>query len=110
AGRDPSCNRSKGGQNGSRPAPDGEVSLGVEPVEPGDVAAGDFEDVLGAGVLEVAGDDLLRFGPGRGLVRVVAGPHHAVDADELATLHPDMIEDIGGPHLPREILARLQLY
>src|SRR5207248_4415907 len=31
------------------------------------------------------------------------------DADELAALHPDIVEDVGGPHLPLEILARLQL-
>src|SRR6266851_506891 len=86
------------------------AALCRETVESGGVAAGDLEDVLGAGVLEVAGDDLLRMRPGRGLVRVVARPHHPVDADELAALHPDVIEDVGGPHLPREILARLQLY
>src|SRR5260370_41936107 len=84
--------------------------LRVEAVAPGDVAAGDLEDVLGRRVLEVAGDDLLRLRPRRGLVRVVRRPHHPVDADELAALHPDMIKDVGGPHLPREILARLQFY
>src|SRR5260370_31714812 len=84
--------------------------LRVEAVAPGDVAAGDLEDVLGRRVLEVAGDDLLRLGPRRGMVRGVRRPHHAVDADELAALHPDVIKDVGGPHLPREILARLQFY
>src|SRR6266851_1638846 len=89
---------------------DYQAALCRETIESGDVAAGDLEDVLGAGVLEVAGDDLLRMRPGRGLVRVVRRPHHAVDADELAALHPDIIEDVGRPHLPREILARLQSY
>src|ERR1700732_5547530 len=87
-----------------------EIWLCRKPIESGNVAAGDLEDVLGAGVREVARDDLLRMRPGRGLVRVVRRPHHPVDADELAALHPDMIEDVGGPHLPCEILARLQLY
>src|SRR5437870_2352013 len=86
------------------------AGLRRKPIESGGVAAGDLEDVLGAGVLEVAGDDLLRMRPGRGLVRVVRRPHHPVDADELAALHPDIIEDVGGPHLPLEILARLQIY
>ena len=45
--------------------------LGVEAVEPGGVAARDLELVLGAGILEVARDDLLRVRPGRGLVRIV---------------------------------------
>src|SRR5882724_5147156 len=85
------------------------AGLRRKPVEPGGIAAGDLEDVLGAGVLEVARDDLLRMRPGRGLVRVVRRPHHPVDTDELAALHSDIIEDVGGPHLSREILARLQL-
>src|SRR5271154_4230129 len=52
-----------------------------EPVKPRDIAAGDLEPVFRARVLEVALDDLLRVRPGRRLMRVVARPHHAVDAD-----------------------------
>src|SRR5215469_16704442 len=80
-----------------------------EPVKLGDVTAGDLESVRGAGVFEVALDDLLRMRPGRGLVRVVTRPHDAVHADKVATGDADKIVDIGRPHLPPEILARLQL-
>src|SRR6516225_1174896 len=83
--------------------------LSVEAVEPGGVAAGDLELVLRTCVLEVAGDDLLRVRPGRGLVRIVGRPHQFVDADELSALNADIVVDIGGPHLTLEILARLEL-
>src|SRR5438309_8271392 len=85
------------------------AALRLETVEPGGIAAGDLEDVLGAGVLEVARDDILRMRPGRGLVRVVRRPHHPVDADEVAVRDADEIVDIGRPHLPPEIFAGLQL-
>src|SRR5215472_11397423 len=92
------------------PATGGELSrLGVEAVEPGGVAAGDLELVLGASILEVACDDLLRMRPGRGLVRVVGRPHQLVDADEMAAGDTDKVVDIGGPHLALKVLARLQL-
>src|SRR6267143_3849561 len=82
---------------------------GVEAVEPGGVGAGDLELVLGARILEVARDDLLRVRPGRGLVRVVGRPHHLVDADEMAAGDADEVVDIGGPHLALEVFARLEL-
>src|SRR6516225_11491116 len=92
-----------------RPSGHGEssASLRVEAVEAGGVAAGDLELVLSAGFLEVARHNFLRVRPGRGLVRVVGGPHQLVDADEMAAGHTDEVVDIGGPHLALEILARL---
>ena len=39
------------------------AGLGVEAVEPGGVAAGELEGVLGAGILEGTGDDLDVFAP-----------------------------------------------
>jgi len=82
---------------------------GVETVEPGGVGAGDLELVLGAGILEVARDDLLRMRPGRSLVRVVGRLHHLVDTDEMAAGDADKVVDVGRPHLALEVLARLQL-
>src|SRR5437016_7193019 len=82
---------------------------GVEAVEPGGVGAGDLELVFGAGILEVARDDLLRVRPGRSLVRVVGRPHHLVDTDEMAAGDADEVVDVGGPHLALKVLARFQL-
>src|ERR1051325_3196350 len=113
--RDPFVSRWKR-MDGSRPWPGSRLgvarwwSLHVEAVELGDVAAGDLEHLLGARILEVARDDLLRMRPGRGLVRVIRGPHHPIDTDKPAALYPDIIVDVCRPHLPPEILARLQLH
>src|SRR5580704_16057573 len=85
------------------------VRLSVETVEPGGVGAGDLEAVFGAGVLEVARDDVLRMRPGRSLVRVIRRPHQLVDADEVPVGDADIVIDVGGPHLTLEILARFQL-
>src|SRR5438309_8651282 len=85
------------------------AALRLETVEPGGIAAGNLEFVLGARVLEVARYDLLRMRPGRGLVRVVGRPHQLVDADEMAALDADEVVDVRGPHLTLEVLAGLQL-
>src|SRR5690349_13380561 len=82
--------------------------LGVEAVEPGGVRAGDLEAVLGAGVLEVARDDLLGMRPGRGLMRIVRRPHQLVDPDKVAVGDADIIIDVGGPHLALKIFAGLE--
>src|ERR1700690_1411792 len=86
----------------------GRSASDVEPVKRGDVAARDLEAILGAGALEVALDDLLRMRPGRGLVRVVARPHHGVDTDKARVRPATEIVEKGPPHLAAEILARLQ--
>src|SRR5215472_5456827 len=100
------------GGNGSirlETAPESERPSGVEAIEPGGVGAGDLEAIFGAGVLEIARDNLLRVRPGRGLVRVVGRPHQFVDTYEVAALVADIVVDVGGPHLALEVFARLQL-
>src|SRR5262245_15962050 len=102
-------NRASGGllqPTASAPAP--RSGSEREAVELGDVAARDPEAIVRAGLLEVAGDDLLRMGPRRSLVRVVRGPHQLVDADKVAVGHADVVVDVGAVHLAPEVLAGLE--